>query len=123
MEVGEGTPAPWPDRPTPSPREQRHPIVSTSADRAQVRQLEYTADRLRSTVLRLRADLARLPEPERDPAPAPVSYDRKSYAPSPVGRIDPAAAAGDELPPPPPPPPIEDHGRVTNLGTLIDVLA
>jgi hypothetical protein len=53
-------------------------------------------------------------------APAPTTYERKSYAVDPVGLTRPRF---DEAPPPAAVAPVEGYLRVTNLGTLLDVLA
>ena len=80
------------DRVCRSPREQRHPVAPPVAARLS----------------------------DEAPAPAPVTYHRKSYAPDPIGKVTPRARVA---PPAPGPAPIESFPWVTNLGTLIDVLA
>ena len=139
--VGRPACLPAPGRPTPSPREQRHPASGdvTKADLRQARLEE--ADLARRMAMR-RADLLRGPAafprysaefpprstlppplPATDDAvrpPTPPTYARKSYAPDAVGAV--TSAPADE------PPRSEAVTRivtdyVTNLGTLLDVLA
>jgi hypothetical protein len=58
---------------------------------------------------------------DRLPEPAPAApAARKAYAPDPLGKPQPAP----ELPPPPPPRLIslDSIYRITNVGTLLDVL-
>ena len=131
-----GRPAglPAPGRPTPSPRQQRHP-VSGDVTKADLRQARLEAADLARRIALQRAELRRgpaqfprqsarpLPDLAADEPvspPAPPTYARKSYAPDPIGAVTPTPANE--------PPPAEavtrtvtDH--VTNLGTLLDVLA
>ena len=119
-----------------SPREQRHPVAAGLAG-ARLREAADIAAELRRAINRQRNELGRLRSIERrmlplpgpppgsqpddpPPAPAPVTYDRKSYAPDPIGKVTPRA---DLAPAAAAPARVESFQRVTNLGTRIDVLA
>ncbi|MCP3903162.1 MAG: hypothetical protein GY715_05945 [Planctomycetes bacterium] len=66
------------------------------------------------------ADPRPAPEPPRSPAPADLTHVPKLYAPRPVGCVTPSS---NQAPPPAIVPEVANHFHVTNLGTLLDVLA
>jgi hypothetical protein len=120
-----------------SPREQRDPVCGNPT-RREVRRGEHLVADLEREISRLRNELAWLraaaraaslergPQVEdrrdrdREPAVTPETYARKSYAVDPIGKVGPAPLGPA---PTPPPDAVESNPWVTNLGTLIDVLA
>jgi hypothetical protein len=116
----------------------RPPCHPVSPDRGDLRQVRLLTDDLRREIRQLRleeqeltasirrAAATRPPERGRDgddepvAKPSPVAPAHRPYAPVPIGRI----IARVEIPVPPPAVvPIENWYHVTNLGTLLDVLA
>ncbi|MHC5114303.1 MAG: hypothetical protein ACYTGP_07735 [Planctomycetota bacterium] len=95
---------------------------------AEAARLQRAIDRLHLTSVRATAPAPRPDEPAEtrptpDPPAAPaadLTHVPKIYAPRSVGCVVPGASA---VPPPAIVPEIANHFHVTNLGTLLDVLA
>jgi hypothetical protein len=108
----------------PGPSDARRCRIVVNALRREIDRLRRGIDRvdLCGAATRARECFA-APAAGRNPCGPPASPPpaRKGYAPDPLGKVREAAA----IPPPPPPPviSIDNYCHITNLGTLLDMLA
>jgi len=106
------------------PSDARQCRIVVNALRREIDRLRRGIDRvdIRGAVTRARECIA-ASDAGRDPCGPPASPPptRKAYAPDPLGKVRESAA----IPPPPPPRviSIDNYYHITNLGTLLDVLA
>jgi len=106
------------------PSDARQCRIVVNALRREIDRLRRGIDRVdvRGAVTRARECIAAR-DAGRDPCGPPSSMPptRKTYGPDPLGKVKEAAA----IPPPPPPRviSIDNYYHITNLGTLLDVLA